>query len=104
VVPGYEVAPQLAPPESLDELLANEPRQSVAPRSMVLQFHVPSQGLAYRGHVTERLPPFTLDALRPQTSDNGPEAFQSWSRTVVPFDWFVEGRDKVKVKVRAVVR
>lgn len=104
VVPGYEVAPQLAPPESLDQLLANEPQQTVVPRSVVLQFHVPSQGLAYRGHVTERLPPFTLDALRPQSSDNGPEAFQSWARTVVPMDWFVEGRDKVKVKVRPVVR
>jgi hypothetical protein len=104
VVPGFEVAPQLAAPESLDELLANEPKQTVDPRSIVLQFHVPSQGIAYRGHVTPRLPPFTLDALRPQTSDNGPEMFQSWARTVVPLDWFVEGHDKVKIKVRAVVR
>lgn len=104
VTPGFEVVPPLAAPESLDELLANEPRQTVAPRSVVLQFHVPSQGIAYRGHVTERLPPLTLDALRPQTSDSGPEAFQSWSRTVVPLDWFIEGHDKVKVKVRAVVR
>jgi hypothetical protein len=104
VVPGYDVAQTLAAPESLDELLANEPRQTVLPRSMVLQFHVPSQGIAYRGHVTERLPLFTLDALRPQSSDNGPDTFQSWARTVVPMDWFVEGRDKVKVKVRSVVR
>ncbi len=104
VAPGYDVVPQLAAPESLDELLANEPKQTIAPRSIVLQFHAPSQGIAYRGHVTERLPPFTLDALRPQSSDNGPETFQSWSRTVVPLDWFVEGRDKVKIKVRAVVR
>ncbi len=104
VVPGFEVAPQVAAPESLDELLANEPKQTVDPRSIVLQFHVPSQGIAYRGHVTQRLPPFTLDALRPQTSDNGPETFQSWARTVVPLDWLVEGRDKVKIRVRAVVR
>jgi hypothetical protein len=104
VVPGYEVVPELAAPESLDELLANEPRQSVAPRSVVLQFRVPSQGIAYRGRVTQRLPTFTLDALRPQTSDTGPETFQSWSRTVVPLDWFIEGKDKVKVKVRSVVR
>jgi hypothetical protein len=104
VVPGYDLAPELAPPESLDELLANEPRQTVTPRSAVLQFRVPSQGIAYRGHVTQRLPTFTLDALRPQTSDTGPETFQSFSRTVVPLDWFFEGRDKVKVKVRSVVR
>ncbi len=104
IVPGYDVVPELAPPESLDELLANEPRQTVTPRSMVVQFKVPSSGIAYRGHVTERLPPLTLDALRPQSSDTGPETFQSWSRTVVPLDWFVDGRDKVKIKVRRVVR
>ena len=104
VVPGYEVVPELAPPESLDELLANEPKQTVAPNSLVVQFRVPSQGIAYRGHVTARLPMFTLDALRPQNSDTGPEAFQSWSRTVVPMAWYVEGRDKAKVKVRPVVR
>jgi hypothetical protein len=104
ILPGYDVVPELAPPESLDELLANEPRQSVAPRSVVLQFRVPSQGIAYRGHVTQRLPTFTLDALRPQTSDSGPETFPSFTRTIVPLDWFFEGRDKVKVKVRGVVR
>jgi hypothetical protein len=104
VLPGYDVVPELAAPESLDELLANEPRQSVAPRSVVLQFRVPSQGIAYRGHVTQRLPAFTLDALRPQSGDTGPETFNSWQRTVVPLDWFIEGKDKVKVKVRPVMR
>ena len=104
VVPGYEVSPELPAPESLDELLANEPRQTVAQRSVVLQFHVPSQGMAYRGHVTQRLPTFTLDTFRPQSSDAGPDAFQSWSRTVVPLDLYLDGKDKVKVKVRSVVR
>jgi hypothetical protein len=104
VVPGYDVVPDLAPPETLDQLLANEPRQTVSPRSLVLQFRVPSQGIAYRGHVTERLPAFMLDALRPQSSNDGPDPFPSWSRTVLPMDWYVDGRDKVKVKVRAVVR
>jgi hypothetical protein len=104
VVPGWEVVPELAPPESLDELLANEPRQNMAPRSVVVQFRVPSQGLAYRGHVTQRLPAFTLDALRPANASTGPELFSSWSRTVVPVDFLVDGRDKVKVKVRSVLR
>jgi hypothetical protein len=104
LVPGYEVAPDLAGPESLDQLLANEPRLTVSPRSIVLQFRVPSQGTTYRGHVTPRLPTFTLDAVRAQSSDDGPEAFPSWSRTIVPMDTFIEGRDKVKIKVRSVVR
>jgi hypothetical protein len=104
IVPGYDVTPDLAAPDTLDELLANEPRQSVAPRTLVLQYRVPSQGLAYHGRVTPRLPTFTLDALRPTTSNSGPETFQSWARTIVPIERYVEGRDKVKVKVRAVVR
>ena len=104
IVPGYDLVPELPAPENLDQLLANEPRQTVTPRAVVVQFRVPSQGIAYRGHVTQRLPAFTLDALRPQSSDRGPDAFQSWSRTVVPLDFYVEGRDKVKVKVRSVVR
>lgn len=104
VVPGYDVAPEVAAPDNLDELLANEPAQNETPRAVVLQFRVPSQGIAYRGHVTQRLPAFTLDALRPQNGDTGPEAFQSWSRTIIPLDMYVDGRDKVKVKVRSIVR
>jgi hypothetical protein len=104
VVPGYEVTPELAAPDNLDEMLANEPRQTVLPRSIVVQFRVPSLGIAYRGHVTPRVPLFTLDALRPQSSSTGPETFPSWSRTVVPLEMFVDGRDKAKVKVRSVVR
>jgi hypothetical protein len=104
IIPGWEVIPELAPPESLDELLANEPRQNLAPRTMVVQFRVPSQGIAYRGHVTQRLPAFTVDALRPANDSTGPEFFSSWARTVLPVDFLVEGRDKVKVKVRSVLR
>jgi hypothetical protein len=104
IAPGYGVAPEMAPPETLDELLANEPGQTYPPRSIVLQYRVPSQGIAYRGHVTDRLPPFALDALRPQNSDTGPESFQSLSRTVVALEQYVEGRDKVKIRVRSVLR
>lgn len=104
IVPGYEVSPELAAPENLTDLIANEPRQSGAPRSMVIQFRVPSQGVTYRGHVAPRLPDFALDALRPAHASVGPEAFLSYSRTVIPVDRYVEGRDKVKIKVRPVVR
>lgn len=104
ILPGYTLAPEMAAPESLDDLIANEPRQTLAPRSVVLQYRVPSQGIAYQGHVTNRLPPFALDSLRPHSSDVGPESFQSVLRTVVPLDQFMEGRDKVKVKVRSVLR
>jgi hypothetical protein len=103
VLPGYEVSPELAAPESLDEMLANETKQTL-PRSVVVQLRVPSEGVTFHGHVAPRLPPFALDALRPAHSDVGPEPFYSYVRTIVPVEQFVEGHDKVKIKVRAVVR
>jgi hypothetical protein len=104
LLPGYEVAPELAAPENLAELLANEPKQSVTPKSIVLQFKLPSQGVTYRGHVAPRLPGFALDALRPMHGSLAPDPFASYARVIVPTDKFVEGHDKVKVKVRPVVR
>lgn len=100
VVPGYEVAPEVAFPENLTELIANETRQSFAPKSIVVQVRVPSVGVVYHGHVAPRLPGFALDALRPLHSDTGPEPFATYQRTVIPVERFVEGRDKVRVKVR----
>lgn len=104
VVPGYEVAPEVAAPENLDQLLANASRQNLPPKSVVVQFKVPLQGVTYEGHVAPRLPSFALDALRPQSTDRAPESFVSYARTVVPIDQFIEGRDKVKIKVRSVLR
>jgi SpoIVB peptidase S55 len=104
VMPGYDATPDLAAPEDLNEMLANETRQSAAPRSVVAQFRVPSEGVTFHGHVAPRLPPFALDALRPAHTDVGPEPFYSFVRTTVPLDQYVEGHDHVKIKVRPVVR
>ena len=43
-------------------------------------------------------------SLRPAHSSTGPDPFLSFVRTVVPLDKYVDGHDKVRVKVRAVVR
>ena len=104
IAPGYEVVPEASAPESLDQLIANETRQTVAPKSIVVSYKLSQQGVAFNGHVASRLPSFAIDTLRSQTSDTGPEAFISYGRTIVPLDRYVEGRDKVKVKVRPVVR
>jgi hypothetical protein len=104
VLPGYEVAPDVAPPENLTELIANEARQSLTPRSVVLQVRAPSQGVLFHGHVAPELPGFALDALRPAHSDTGPEAYTSYLRTVMPTERFIEGHDKVRVKVRPIMR
>jgi hypothetical protein len=104
VVPGYQVAPDLPAPQNLADLLSNSTRQSVTPRSLVLQFRVRSQGVAYKGHVADRLPAFALDALRPSSTDVAPDAFASYSRTIVMLDRYVEGSDRARVRVRPIMR
>ncbi len=104
IAPGYEVVPEASAPESLDQLIANETRQTAMPKSICVSYKLPQQGVAFNGHVAPRLPSFALDTLRSQTSDTGPDTFTSYGRTIVPLDRYVEGRDKVKVKVRQVVR
>jgi hypothetical protein len=104
IAPGYTVSPELAAPQNLADLLANSTKQSVLPKSIVAQYRVRSQGVAYNGHVADRLPSFALDALRPAASDVSPDPFPSYVRSVVPLDRYVEGGDRARVKVRAVVR
>lgn len=104
IVPGYVVTPDLAAPQSLNDLLANTTRQSVTPRSLVLQYRAKTLGMAYKGHVAERLPAFALDALRPSSTDVAPEAFPSYVRTIVALDRYVDGVDRVRVKVKPIMR
>ncbi len=104
IAPGYTVAPEVAAPESLRDLLANATKQSATPRSLVLQAKLGTQGVSFRGHVADRLPSFALDALRPKNSDNAPEPFASYQRVIIPLEKYVEGHDKVRVKVRPVLR
>ncbi|MCL2725056.1 MAG: hypothetical protein FWD69_11530 [Polyangiaceae bacterium] len=104
VLPGYQVMPELAAPQTLEDLLVNSTRQSVLPKSLVVQYRIRGQGVSFKGHVADRLPSFALDALRPATSDTGPEAFASYARVIVPLDRYIEGSDRARVKVRKLVR
>src|ERR1700722_7701574 len=104
IVPGYDTPPDVAPPENLVELIANEMHQSLMLQSIVSQVRVPTQGVLSRGHVAPRFPGFALDALRPMHSDNGPEPYSSYLRTIVPTERYVSGRDKVRVKVRPILK
>jgi hypothetical protein len=100
VLPGYETTPEVPAPESLRQLIDNAGKSN-APRTLVFQIRVPGVGLTYQKHVAPRLPSFAVDALRPQNSDITPEPFANYVRTTVPMDRFIDGRDRVKVKVRS---
>ena len=104
IAPGYGVVPDVAAPQNLSDLLSNSTKQTVTPRSLVLSYRARSGGVAYKGHVAERLPPFAMDALRPTSSDVSPDAFPSYIRSIVPLDRYVDGSDRVKIHVKPNVR
>ena len=104
IAPGYTVTPDLAAPQNLSDLLVNSTKQTVLPKSLVVQYKTRTQGVAYKGHVAERLPAFALDALRPASSDVAPDPFSSYARSITPLDRYVDGTERVKVSVKNVVR
>jgi hypothetical protein len=104
ILPGYEVPIDTAAPENTAQLFANLSRSSATPKSVVVQLRATQLGVAFKGHVAERLPDFAFDALRPVTTDVAPEALPSFVRATTAIDKYMQGRDKVKIKVRSVVR
>ncbi len=104
IIPGYRALPELASPENLRELLANEARSTESPRSLVVQYRAPTQGVAFKGQIAAELPDFALDALRTANASAAPEAIWTQIRTVVPMDRYIDGRDKVRVRVRPILR
>lgn len=100
LAPGYAESPELPSPESLDDLVANLPRAGFAPESIVASIRVPEAGVAYRGQVATRLPPSAFDALRPASATAAPEPFPAYVRTAIPLGRLLDGRDRVRVRVR----
>ena len=57
--------------------------------------------MAYRRN---QLPPGALDTLRPASESKAPEPFVSYLRIAIPIHRFLDGKDKVRVRIRPVLR
>jgi hypothetical protein len=104
IVPGYTEVPELAPPETLGELIANLDVPVYTPKSLVAKYTASGSTLAYHGQVAAHLPAGAIDALLPTTSSIAPVAQASPTRLVFPMPNYVVGKDKVTIKVKAVLR
>lgn len=103
VASGSDTVPDLAEPESLDDVLRN--LQTRYPDdALVVSMKLPDQGVTLRGRVVPNLPSSALDLLRPGASTDGGEALQNMRRVVVPIGRVVLGRDRVRLRVREVRR
>lgn len=95
---GVSLRPELAPPETLAQLLAQLPK-SYPPRAVVIGLRAPGEGLKLRGRLIDELPPSALDTLRAgaQTRESG--SFQPALRSVFPVPEIVLGRKEVRLRV-----
>jgi hypothetical protein len=104
LAPGYAESPDLPAPEKLADLVANLPRRYYPLDSVVASIKLAEHGVAFQGQVAGRLPPGALDMLRPASDTKAPEPFVSYVRTAIPIHRLLDGKDHVKVRIRAVLR
>jgi hypothetical protein len=98
---GGEAVPELAEPESLDDLVRNLTTRFPSD-ALVVSVKMPGSGLTLRGRVVQNLPSSALDALRPGVSTDGGDPVWNVRRTIVPVGRIVIGRDRVRLRVREV--
>ncbi len=99
VLSGAEAIPDLAEPESVDDLVRNL-TTSYPDDALIVQVRRPGQGALLRGRALYNLPGSAFDALRPGASTDGAEPLSQVRRTVVPLGRVVIGRDRVRLRVR----
>jgi hypothetical protein len=104
LAPGYTEAPELPSPERFVDLVANLPRQSYPIDSIIASIKLAEHGVAFHGQVASRLPPGALDVLRTASDTAAPEPFVSYVRTAIPIHRLLEGKDRVHLHVRPVLR
>jgi len=104
IVPGYTENHEMAPAETLDELVRNLDEPVYLPKSLVVKFSGAGNTLAYRGRVAPHLPPGAVDVLSPTNALLAPAAFAATTRSVHPLPFYVLGRERVTVSIRPVLR
>jgi len=104
IVPGWMIVADAAAPENLDQLIKNLQLPTMSPKSFVLQYKHPEQGVALNGKVAAKLPGFALDAFKASSSTSNPEGVLSYVRASTDAGGYADGSTKVRVTVRAPVK
>jgi len=100
IASGDKVKPDLAPPESLRQLLSNI-QEDYSAKSVVVSLKVPTDGLKIRGQVIRDLPLSVIDALNTSSSARSEQLFQTVIRDVHGTTRVVSGQKQIRIRVRA---
>jgi len=98
VAGGDFIAPVLAVPQNLEDMIANVERFYPA-RALVVGVNVPGEGVSLRGSVLEQLPPSVVTALKPVAGVEQIDSHRTALRKVVPMPYLVSGKETVSVTV-----
>lgn len=104
LLPAWMETPELPAPENLAGLLANLVQLNEAPDTLVATYRARDGGVMFQGHVARQLPPSMLDSLRPTGDSVSPEAIATTVRTRFPMGHYIDGRDRVRIRVRETLR
>jgi hypothetical protein len=96
---GNLAKPDVAPPESLDGLIANL-RKGYPARSLVVTVVTPDEGVLLRGQLIPSLPASVIATLRPASSTRKVEPHKRLSRFVVDMGGVITGKQEISVRVR----
>ncbi len=101
IVPGWQVYPDTASPENLDQLIHNLAAPSLSPKAWVVQYRYPEAGLAMNGKVASKITPFAVDTMKANTTTSIPESFQPMVRKAVDVAAYTDGSSRLRVTVKA---
>lgn len=104
LVPGWADMPEVAAPESLATMIANLPKMSYAPDTLLAVYRLPETGLAFRGQIAHQLPPSVIDSIRTSNDSESADTLPTIVRVPFPMGKFIEGREFVSVRVRPQIR
>jgi hypothetical protein len=96
---GGATRPDQAPPESLQELLANLGKV-YSSRALVVGIETPDEGLTLRGKLVPELPGSVLDTLRPSADARRSESLHHVDRTIIPTSFVTVGKQELTLRVR----
>jgi hypothetical protein len=96
---GNLARPDLAPPESLGDLVANL-RKGYPARALVVTLTTPDEGVILRGQLVPSLPASIIATLRPGASTLRADPYKRVTRFTVDMAGVIQGKQELTVRVR----
>lgn len=105
LAPGFEVERPKPSIENLADLVTSLKNPTFPEQSLVATIRLQGEGGAsFKGQIATRLPPSALDTIRTTTSSIQPDLFGAVDQRSFPLTRYMVGRDRVRVKVRPIIK